>query len=344
MKTNTWAFLVSRNESVDYKTIVAPDFIDAAKLRSLLTKATEGDLTPPGKANVRWIQHSAAGDFSIVFRVVKARAVDIGESSSDILKDGFGRAIYLVEGLVFQEAPDLLWKRITISHLEQAHAQVQADYQRFWETNETTISACFPLQERTSNQILALEELETIVMPSKSRQPGKSNKALVPVNPLVWEQIKLQPNFALILVTTTIVFILFSLLIGQLFGGANITAQQPTSGGCTYVTQLQRIPYNTPKNWSDALEDLEKKNQPATLFVSTAIPDQLSAKQEMLGNEESEPTLKPKQNGTTQMKFHPLKQAIMQLRDENSKFVFEKNTTLEVRMIKPTQNGKAQCL
>jgi hypothetical protein len=40
-----WRFLVSRNQFLDYRTVVAPDFMCQANIASLLAKAAEGDLT-----------------------------------------------------------------------------------------------------------------------------------------------------------------------------------------------------------------------------------------------------------------------------------------------------------
>ena len=238
MKTNAWVFLVSRNQSVDYQTVVAPDFIDAAKLRGLLTKVTDSDLTPPAQANIRWIRSSTTNNFSIVFRVIKARATDIGEASGDILTDSFGRAIYLVEGLVFREDPNFLRKSIESYHLEQAHTKALVHYQCFWGTNATAISHCFPWQAGNSSQILKLEELEPIVLPPKPRKTGMSNKGIVPANTPPQEQMKHPSKFLPILVGTSILVILFISLIGNFFFTIDNVANRKY---CAYVTQLKLI-------------------------------------------------------------------------------------------------------
>lgn len=338
MSINAWPFLVSRSSSVDYKTIVAPDFIDATKLRSLLTKVTEGDRTPPNKAYIRWVQNSRAGDFSIIFRVVEARATDIGESSSHTLKDSFGRGIYLVEGLVVQKDPDSLWNSIESGHMEQVHTQVKAAYERFWYTGETTISSRFLLQEGASSQILELQELESVVLPPTS---NKLAGGLTMPHSRTWKPITLQANSLPILITAAIVFILFSLFVGQIFGGAVSIGQTRLSQDCSYVTQLQRVPYNGSTQWLEDLKDLEEKHKPATLLISTVVPGSSSTPQSTKDIEE--PTFKQERDGTVQMKFHPLQQAITQLQD-NRDSKFANNTTLEVRMIKPTQKDNDQCL
>lgn len=371
MKADAWAFLVSRNQSVDYKNIVAPGFIDAAKLRGLLTRVTDSDLTPPNRANIRWIQNSAAGNFSIVFRVIKAREADIGEPSGNILKDSFGRDIIFVEGLIFREDPNFLRESIERSHLEQAHSQVQPYYQRFWHSNTIAISQCFPWQAGTSKQILELEELEKIILPPKSRKTGKSSKDIASTNPLPWKQpVKLQSNFLPILVTTAIVVTLFIFLIG------NFAISMLFSKDCSYVTQLIEIPYDESK-LLETLKGLEKDNKNATLFISTVTPAKPSATQEEMpikqendvtsaqlsatqkvepivkqentispaqssATQKGKPTFK-QENDTIQMKFHPLQQAMLQL-DRKSNKKFADDTLLEVRIIKPIQTDRKQCL
>lgn len=349
MTMRAWAFLVSRNQSVDYKTIVAPDFIDAAKLRSLLTKVTEGDLTPPGKANIRLIQSSAAGNFSIVFRLIKAKASDIGEFGGSILKDSFGRDIYLVEGLVFQEDPDYLWERIDSSYLEQAHAKVQGHFQHFWYTDETAVSQRLSLQQETFSQFLKLEELETIVVPTKSRdRENKKDLAVIKSSP---KPMKFQPDRLSIMLTTAIVLIILSLLVGQLFNGGNILGRQPHND-CTYVTSVKSLPPSSykDKDLPGILEDLNQKNKPASLFISTIDPAQLPITQRVQVNQngtlssqdQEEFTFQQEEGGRIKMEFHPLQQAVMQFRGDSLKKL-PPNTTLEVRIIKP-KNSKDQCL
>ncbi|NEQ12001.1 MAG: WD40 repeat domain-containing protein, partial [Moorea sp. SIO4E2] len=103
MSINAWPFLVSRNRYLDYRTVVAPDFICDAKIANLLARVTDGDLTEPGKGFIRQIAGTEAGDFTIVFRIIQATEKDLNsKEGDDILKDEFGRKIYLIEGVVIQ--------------------------------------------------------------------------------------------------------------------------------------------------------------------------------------------------------------------------------------------------
>jgi hypothetical protein len=72
MSIKVWPFLVGRNPYLDYRTIVAPDFICDAGIPNLLARAADGDLSEPGYAISRKIEGSKVGDFTIIFRVVKA--------------------------------------------------------------------------------------------------------------------------------------------------------------------------------------------------------------------------------------------------------------------------------
>jgi hypothetical protein len=52
MTIQAWTFLISRNQSIDYKTVVAPDFISQAKIRSLLAKVSDDDFTESGQISM----------------------------------------------------------------------------------------------------------------------------------------------------------------------------------------------------------------------------------------------------------------------------------------------------
>ncbi|MDJ0733923.1 MAG: hypothetical protein QNJ47_07535 [Nostocaceae cyanobacterium] len=111
-----WAFLVGCNQYLDYRTIVAPDFMCESKTSSLLAKAAGGDLTEVGTAYYREIHNSKVGDLTLVFRVIEATSENTGIEGRGVLKDSFGREIYLIEGIVLQGLqPDIL---VTQENLE----------------------------------------------------------------------------------------------------------------------------------------------------------------------------------------------------------------------------------
>ncbi|MFM6474660.1 MAG: WD40 repeat domain-containing protein, partial [Dolichospermum sp.] len=137
---NAWGFLVSRNQYLDYRTVVAPDFMCELGVSSILAKAAEGDITEKESGYYREIHNSKADDLTLVFRVIEATSQDIGISGNDVLKDSFGREIYLIEGIVFQGIiPDIL---VTWENLEEIHKSLVEYYREFW--GFTTPSAALP--------------------------------------------------------------------------------------------------------------------------------------------------------------------------------------------------------
>ena len=120
-KIQAWPFLVSRNQFLDYRTVVAPDFLCEAKIAGLLAKVAEGD---PDNIYYREIVASKVGDLTIVYRVVEALAKDVGNENEGILKDSFGREIYLIEGFVLkgiQSSPALGLENLDFIHHQSLH-------------------------------------------------------------------------------------------------------------------------------------------------------------------------------------------------------------------------------
>lgn len=119
--SQAWGFLVSRNQYLDYRTVVAPNFVCQAAASSILAKATEGDLTEQGFAVYREIHNSKVGDITLVFRVIEATAEDTGIEGNGVLKDSFGREIYLIEGIVLTGiTPDVVVNQETIEEVHIA--------------------------------------------------------------------------------------------------------------------------------------------------------------------------------------------------------------------------------
>jgi hypothetical protein len=134
MSTQAWPFLVSRNLFLDYRTIVAPDFICLAGIPNLLARVTEGNLTEQGSAICRTIYGSKAGDFTVIFQVVRATKNEIDlPDGDDVLKDQFGREIYLIEGFVFRGLIEIL---ISQNIFDQVHFDLTKFYRQFWNSVE----------------------------------------------------------------------------------------------------------------------------------------------------------------------------------------------------------------
>ena len=135
-KSEAWRFLVSRNQYLDYRTVVAPNFMCEAKTSSLIAKVAEGDLTERGIALYREIHNSKVGNLTLFFRVVEATTSDIGIEGNGVLKDSFGREIYLIEGIALRELrSDIV---VTQEHFEEIHQQLGECYRAFWDCTITT--------------------------------------------------------------------------------------------------------------------------------------------------------------------------------------------------------------
>jgi|GEM_PF-992257 len=173
MSVEAWDFLVSRNPYLDYRTIVAPDFICDAGIPNLLARAADGDLTEPGYAIYRKIEGSEIGDFAIVFRVIQALGKYINlEDGESFLKDSFGREIYLLEGVVVKRINEVL---ITEKDFEKVHLRVKLSYQEFWgciDVPPVKSSSCFHLQVDESDgnsELLTLDRLQPLKVSSKKK-------------------------------------------------------------------------------------------------------------------------------------------------------------------------------
>jgi WD40 repeat protein len=168
MSIEVWPFLVSRNPYLDYRTIVAPDFICDAGIPNILARAADGDLTEPGYAIYRKIEGSKVGDFTIIFRVVKALQKDINyERENESLKDSFGRDIYLLEGIVIKKTDKV---SITNKDLEEVNRQVKASYKKFWnciDAPPVAVSASFYLEDKETSTQLRLEEIQSLKLSNK---------------------------------------------------------------------------------------------------------------------------------------------------------------------------------
>ncbi len=181
MSVNVWAFLVSRNPYLDYRTAVAPDFICQAKVSSLLARAADGEANDPGKGYFRKVIGSKVGDFSIAFRVTLATSQDLvldqradQHSSHDpvpeetALKDPFGREIYLVKGIVIQAVDSSREILLSNQDIEQVHQSVARAYGQFWQLEEArpaVPSSAMSLNLlEPSAQPLEFEELPPLVL------------------------------------------------------------------------------------------------------------------------------------------------------------------------------------
>jgi hypothetical protein len=166
-----WGFLVSRNQYLDYRTVVAPGFMCEAGASSILAKVAEGDVTKKGFAISREIHNSKVGNLTLVFRVIEATAEDTEIAGNGVLKDSFGRDIYLIQGIVFKEKmPDVV---VTQENLEDNHKYLVKYYRDFCDyitPNSTIQSEPFTLSfDNTSSECLEYNKLKEYNLNSKEK-------------------------------------------------------------------------------------------------------------------------------------------------------------------------------
>lgn len=180
-----WPFLVSRNRDLDYRTIVAPDFMCEVGAAGVLANTAGGDLTGENVAFYREIHKSKVGRLTIVFRVIETTLEDMGIEGSGVLKDSFGREIRLTEGIVIKGLlPDVI---VTKDAIEMAHGMIIQPYREFWEWTSyqpAIPSVCFSLPQDSYESCLQYKKLDPygVDIPEKLKEPDKSE---VPVSPVI---------------------------------------------------------------------------------------------------------------------------------------------------------------
>lgn len=309
MFIKAWPFLVTRNQSIDYKTVVAPDFISLANIRSLLNKASDDNLCEPEKVYIRWIKGSKAGDFTIVFRVTKARKANIGESGNDELKDPFGREIDVIEGLVFREQPDGILGKIKQTHLQQARKELKEKYIEFWNKDKISDSNAYDIDLRgdVSSPIIQLEKLEALLISTSSQLPPVVKKKKS--SPKLLQN---KVRFFTIIITAIVISLLlvfFSNMIGASQKWAKLQK-------CRYVYTTTKINFSN-QDASKPLLKLMKDNPKAWIFLQgelkltnnqtfESLPTQTD---EAIDNRNPQQTI-TQSDGKLYIKHHPIRAAI----------------------------------
>lgn len=340
MSIKVWPFLVSRNRMLDYRTVVAPDFICNAGIAKLLARVAEGNLTERGCAIRRRIEGSDAGDFTIVFRVVYAREKDINPNGgNEVLKDSFGREIDLLEGVVFKEVDEIDVKEVD---LDKAHKLLTKSFKNFWgwkEPHSSISSEAFSLELNTSSRSLKIEDLSPFKVNVPKVIPVGSTSINCPPKP--------GSIAVIILVFTTVALILgFCLFtsLGSKFGvaenpqentgtvvGSNVGNVEENLKGNTgpvivCTTQKQKIEFKDQKS-QVPLTDLLNKFPNSVIFLSGSLkvrsPEDTNKELFPRSKENQSISSRSKENQSislsndeVNMKYHPFNRTIAKLLKE----------------------------
>ncbi|MDJ0554098.1 MAG: hypothetical protein QNJ68_06610 [Microcoleaceae cyanobacterium MO_207.B10] len=178
MNQEVWCFLVSRNQYLDYRVVVAPDFMCEKNYTLILALAAGGEITDKGTAYYQAIIDSKVGDLTLVFRVIEALQTDIGISGDAFLKDGVkNRVILLIEGIVFKGKLSETDIVITSEDFDAVHKQIIENYQKFWsQTNAIPAyaSTLLPLSEKENkDNAFQLIKLDDYIVGGKPKKEPK---------------------------------------------------------------------------------------------------------------------------------------------------------------------------
>ncbi|MDY7002813.1 MAG: hypothetical protein SWX82_02235 [Cyanobacteriota bacterium] len=254
MSIKVWPFLVSRNPYLDYRTVVAPDFICEAKTGNLLARVTTGDLTEPGKGFIRQIFGSKVGDFTVVYRILKATQKDLNYQQGDeILKDQFGREILLIEGVVIQEIKSKENVFISQKNIEGIHQKLTEAYTKFWEHRDphpAVPSQQLSLSMDGSSRPLELQEIEEFEVDPKPPIPQPSPSA---------------PLFSKSSTRLYSLAFIFTLVVAAFFTWRYINTSKVYD--CT-TTENKNIIFESKKDINNILKKLQKDYPKTTILLN----------------------------------------------------------------------------
>lgn len=319
MSIKIWPFFISRNSYLDYRTIVAPDFICEAKISNLLARAAEGELTEKGKGFIRHIIGSKVGDFTIAFRVINAIEKDIDMAgANNILKDQFGRKIEIFEGIVAEG----IIKNLAISDrdFEDIHHQLTGKYQEFWVLVEPF--PAFPSQPCSL-------DVENVTSPIRLEKLADLD--LTPQPPVLApsESPNPTPN-STVKFWVTIVLILMAVL-GLLFG--NILSTKNILLGCA-TTLEEKIEFEPGDNKISEYLNKERKKYPekANIYLSGYFkiesPKNIEYKESPIKSK-TQPTIKLSKGNRLELNYHPIDLAIADIKNQR----VNDKSTINLRII-----------
>ncbi len=127
--SNLYPFLISRSVDFDYRVIVSPRFLLDKKLLHLLMAATGNEQ----ETRPRLVLHrQVSEEFTLIFRVEVATRKNIGEDSSEILRDNGFRPIYMILGAVYEGSLSREKVKITSENFQEIYSKIREKYTSFW--------------------------------------------------------------------------------------------------------------------------------------------------------------------------------------------------------------------
>jgi hypothetical protein len=130
MDNKAWPFVITRNQTLDYRTLIAPQFLLENGTVGVLIREADAGGDHPWAPTWREVHDRRVGDLTLLFRSVAATGGLVGGGNDRPLRDQAGRRIFMIEGLVVESRnPN---REAVESHLDRVHELAVQAYQRLW--------------------------------------------------------------------------------------------------------------------------------------------------------------------------------------------------------------------
>ncbi len=176
MQDLAWPFLVSRNRSHGYQTVVSPGFLIDAKAAGLLATKVQGEPSDAGsgpKICTRLVE-SPAGPVTLVYRANKARL------NGQALRDRAGRPVIRFGGVVLRGLRDP--DEVGDDLLASAEGAVEDGFRQFWDAANGTApvrSSGFPVYEAVPATAPVRETPAAAPMPAPAVAAQESRRLVI---------------------------------------------------------------------------------------------------------------------------------------------------------------------
>jgi hypothetical protein len=147
-----WSFLVARGRRKGYRTVLAPEFLIARNLHSVLSESSDGASMDPDGVRTTELDIPEVGPITVCFRTEGLTSADLdsdGAATAEPATDQHGRPLEILYGIVSRHP---LSGPIAGADLRRARAEAVRAYQRFLEEEDgfgVDDSAPFPLRSVT---------------------------------------------------------------------------------------------------------------------------------------------------------------------------------------------------
>ena len=140
-----WPFLLTKGRTVGPRMVLAPPFVIDHNLTGLLMDACALPEELHDRVAYREVLGSDVGNFTIVYRVIRANADLIGKASSGVLLDDSSRPVDLTEGILC--LCDKIDGLVPPWLLDQMQIAAEKAFRSFWEADDpyATTAASQPL-------------------------------------------------------------------------------------------------------------------------------------------------------------------------------------------------------